>query len=79
MFRVFIWHLLDCFDKLFLGRDDTGRESFSYIRLSFRLGYHFSTIEALVTDRKEENYVKFQCKGRAADLDRKAWRAHFFG
>jgi hypothetical protein len=36
-------------------------------------------MEALVTDRKEENYVKFQCKGEAADLDRKPWRAHFFG
>lgn len=45
-----------------------------YMLLSLRMGYHFTTIEAVCTDNDNKNYIRFQYKEGGAALDRRVRR-----
>ena len=47
----------------------------TFVSLQARYGFHFCTVEGLVSNDEEQNYVLFRFKGGAADLDRRELRA----
>ncbi len=51
----------------------------NYMNYSSRLGYHFATIDAYVSEVRNDNYISFRFKGGAADEYRRGLRARFLG
>ncbi|UCG53677.1 MAG: hypothetical protein JSW58_09020, partial [Candidatus Latescibacterota bacterium] len=49
-----------------------------YMILSLRMGYHFTSVEAMCTDISSNNYIRFQCKGGGASLERRTRRIRLF-
>jgi pyruvate,water dikinase len=50
-----------------------------YMLLNLRMGYHFSTIESMVTDEPAENYIRMQFKLGGAPLERRMRRIFLIG
>jgi pyruvate,water dikinase len=51
----------------------------NFCNVSTRLGFHFSTIEAYLGDKPNQNYVSFVYTGGGGDADRKSRRAALIG
>jgi DNA-binding response OmpR family regulator len=49
-----------------------------YMVLSLRMGYHLSTVEAMCSEEPEKNYIRFQCKGGGASIERRTRRIGVF-
>jgi pyruvate,water dikinase len=49
----------------------------TYVNFGSRLGYHFTTLEAVCSDTVNDNYIIFRFKGGAADIQRRERRVRF--
>ncbi len=47
----------------------------SYLNFNSRIGYHFGIVDAFISEEKNDNYISFQFKGGAAQIDRRERRA----
>jgi pyruvate,water dikinase len=50
-----------------------------YMNLNLRLGYHYTIIDALITDRSEENRISFRFFGGVTGFSRRSMRVKFIG
>ncbi|MBQ7738738.1 MAG: phosphoenolpyruvate synthase [Desulfovibrionaceae bacterium] len=48
-----------------------------YCSLHSRFGFHFVSTEAMLSDHVSRNYLTFQLRGGAADMERRIQRVHF--
>ncbi len=48
-----------------------------YVNFGSRLGYHFTTLDSVCSDRLHDNYILFRFKGGAADIERRVRRTRF--
>jgi pyruvate,water dikinase len=46
-----------------------------YLNLNSRIGYHFSTVDASITEREESNYASFRFVGGSTGIDQRSRRA----
>jgi len=60
-----------------LGQPGWALVSDRYLHMSLRMGYHFTTVEALVGKRPGDNRIRLVFKGGAADESRRQRRARF--
>lgn len=49
----------------------------NYVSLHSRFGFHFVAVEALMSARTQENYIVFQLRGGAANIERRILRVRF--
>lgn len=49
--------------------------SAEYVNLNSRIGYHFSTVDANITERVESNYASFRFVGGSTGIDQRSRRA----
>jgi len=49
--------------------------SAEYLNLNSRIGYHFSTVDANITERVESNYASFRFVGGSTGIDQRSRRA----
>jgi pyruvate,water dikinase len=47
----------------------------NYLNFNSRIGYHFGIVDAYISEEKNDNYISFQFKGGAAQIDRRERRA----
>jgi pyruvate,water dikinase len=60
-----------------LGANSYAIVAANYLNFGSRLGYHFTTLDAVCSDRFEDNYILFRFKGGAADIERRVRRTRF--
>ncbi len=53
--------------------------SLNYLNYNSRLGYHFATLNAFISEVRSDNYISFRFQGGAADQARRGRRAQFLG
>jgi len=46
-----------------------------YLNFNSRLGYHFGIVDAYISEERNDNYISFQFKGGAANIERRERRA----
>ena len=46
-----------------------------YLNFNSRLGYHFGIVDAYLSEERNDNYISFQFKGGAANIERRERRA----